>query len=809
MIFNKEKILEKISEKEIFDHFLKPFHEGTALKPGQNISNPLLPEKQKTPSFNIYERNGKWKFKDFSTGDNGDCWNLVMRLKKIDFKDTLKLISNEFMINEKSKTVILDRKKNGIKKPLLFNRSFNTQEKEFWKKYGINEDTLKTFQVNALTNYIAYNKDGDEYEVKNQNDTLMFSYNYGNCYKIYKPIDKTNRFIYLGERDQNFFFGINQLPENGNNVFITGGEKDVMTLHAHGYSAICMNSETATIPENLMINLKARFEQVIVLYDNDETGLKQSRKIAQQHGIVQLVLPEIPNNGKDISDFYLYGGTKADFEVLIENIHEVAKFANSANDANIVDDIANIVDFANFANSPINGISDNASLKSESILLETPTIPEEIFDQLPKLLKESCSAFKHRREKDVFLTSALGILSGCLPNVKGIYGGKKVYPNLYTFILAPAANGKGTMNSAQDLGIKYHNYLRDKSKEAKKKFDSEIDNFIKSKNNNQESERPEKPNFELLYLPANSSSSKIYHHLNENNGKGIICETEADTLGLMFKKDWSSYTDLLRKGFHHERLTQSRISDNQYMEIEESKISVVLSGTPNQIFNIITNAEDGLFSRFIYYLYQSEQKWISQRPDITGFNLNDFFEKQSEEVFEMIRFFELQPALFKLNNDQWNDSDEMFSDYLDRIIEISGKETEGVIKRMGLIFYRICMILSAVRYYDNRFPSALIECNQNDFLIAKKLVEVYLEHSLIMFENLPKSSKHSINKRPSKIDELFASLPSSFKRQEAVLKAPEFGLSVKTVDNFLRDEKGRSLHSPKAGEYEKVEDDIQ
>ena len=55
MIFNKEKILEKISEKEIFDHFLKPFHEGTALKPGQNISNPLLPEKQKTPSFNIYE----------------------------------------------------------------------------------------------------------------------------------------------------------------------------------------------------------------------------------------------------------------------------------------------------------------------------------------------------------------------------------------------------------------------------------------------------------------------------------------------------------------------------------------------------------------------------------------------------------------------------------------------------------------------------------------------------------------------------------------------------------------------------------
>jgi hypothetical protein len=184
--------------------------------------------------------------------------------------------------------------------------------------------------------------------------------------------------------------------------------------------------------------------------------------------------------------------------------------------------------------------------------------------------------------------------------------------------------------------------------------------------------------------------------------------------------------------------------------------------------------------------------------------LNDFFENKSEDVFEMIRFFELQPAEFKLNNDLWNETDKMFSNYLERIIEVSGKESEGVIKRMGLMFYRICMILTAVRYFDNRFPSALIECNQNDFLVAKKLIEIYLEHSLIMFENLPKSSKHSINKRPTKIDELFASLPSSFKRQDAVLKAPEFGLSVKTVDNFLRGEKGKSLHSPKAGEYQKV-----
>jgi hypothetical protein len=277
----------------------------------------------------------------------------------------------------------------------------------------------------------------------------------------------------------------------------------------------------------------------------------------------------------------------------------------------------------------------------------------------------------------------------------------------------------------------------------------------------------------------------------------------------MLKKDWSSFSDLLRKGFHHERSTQSRVSDNQYLEIEESKISVVLTGTPDQIFNIIPNAENGLFSRFIYYGFESGVNWMSQRPDLSGFNLNDFFEKQSEEVFELIRFFELQPAQFKLSNDQWDHIDEMFSKYLEQICQISGNESEGVVKRFGLIHYRICMILTAVRYFDHRFPNAIIECNQNDFLIANKLIRVYLDHSLTIFSNLPKSSKHSITKRPAKIDELFASLPSTFKRQDAVLKATEFGLSAKTMDNFLRDEKGKSLHSPKAGVYEKVEEDIE
>ena len=62
--------------------------------------------------------------------------------------------------------------------------------------------------------------------------------------------------------------------KHGDILFITGGEKDVLSLAAHGFNAISMNSETANIPKNLLRALSFRFKHLVLLYDVDETGLK-------------------------------------------------------------------------------------------------------------------------------------------------------------------------------------------------------------------------------------------------------------------------------------------------------------------------------------------------------------------------------------------------------------------------------------------------------------------------------------------------------------------------------------------------------
>lgn len=54
---------------------------------------------------------------------------------------------------------------------------------------------------------------------------------------------------------------------------------------------------------------------------------------------------------------------------------------------------------------------------------------------MPEILQHGAMAFTDERERDVFHTGALAILSGCLPGVKGVYAGNEVFPNVFLLLL--------------------------------------------------------------------------------------------------------------------------------------------------------------------------------------------------------------------------------------------------------------------------------------------------------------------------------------------------------------------------------------
>jgi hypothetical protein len=479
--------------------------------------------------------------------------------------------------------------------------------------------------------------------------------------------------------------------------------------------------------------------------------------------------------------------------------------------------LADFAKFADFANrkptqqKAMNSIANKEPIDDENYLLNTPTIPQSVYDNLPPILKQGAEAFKVAREKDTFLTGALAVLSGCLPNVTGEYGGRTVYPNLFSFILAPAASGKGALQSSKELADKYHSEVLKNSLDQKKEYDIKMAAYkkaqrFKKKEDNTQEEIPEEPPFKVVFIPANASNASLIQHLQKNEGKGIICETEADTMGQAFKNDWGSYSDLLRKAFHNERISITRKTNNEYFEINNPQLSVALSGTPQQVNNIIASAEDGLFSRFVFYVFKTDTKWIDPSPYGDRVNLTDHFAKLAIAVYEMVLFLDSGKTKIHLSREQWDKFNPTFSEYLCQISAFVSEDAQSIVKRLGLVLYRLCMIFTSIRKYQAKELTTDIQCLDEDFNIALQLVEIYLKHNILMFENLPKQEDEE--KGPFKSGQnkklFFDALPNHFTRGEAIELGKTFNMAERTVGSFLNKCLGNYLQQPEYGAYTKI-----
>lgn len=417
---------------------------------------------------------------------------------------------------------------------------------------------------------------------------------------------------------------------------------------------------------------------------------------------------------------------------------------------------------------------------------QTPFIPEEIFEQLPDYLKKGTYMFQSHRERDVFLTGALTILSGVIGGVEGVYDQHTVYPNLFCFIVAPAASGKGVLSYAKQLGLTYHKKLVQESKELRKRYEAELQlhksQQIKQRKGEPLEVEPVEPPFKILYIPGNSSSSAIIQHLEESNSRGIFCETEADTLNNSLKQDWGNFSDLLRRVFHHEPVDKSRKTSKEYVHIEKPRLSVALSGTPVQVLSLIKSAENGLFSRFMYYQFNDNPKWKDVSPSQSKPNLTKYFETLAQEVLPLVEFYDRYPITFDLTEQQWRVLNEYGDRWLKEIVVFTGREASSMVKRLGLIMFRIAMTLTALRKFEDADTSPHVICEDMDFATAFKLTEVYLRHGTMIFKELPK--KESVIDQF--IKKFYDRLPDNFNRQQAVVVGKSYNIQERTVDGYLK-----------------------
>jgi hypothetical protein len=316
---NKENIFKKISEYDVFKYYIPDFNTI-----GQKFSSPF--RNDSNPSCIIREYNGNLFYKDFGTGESYGAIAFVMAKYSMSFGEALIIISSDFNLGLHSKAIsaksmgFVAKKNVEVKsipsKPAIIRikrRKWNDGiDKEYWGKYGFKRAVLSFFNIFPISHLWV---NGKYIVIKEKEPSYAYVLEEGE-YKILSPYSMF-KWITNGKGS---IQGLKQIPSEGDLLIITSSLKDAMLLWILGCPAIAPASENTAINIEQVEELKKRFTNIVVFFDNDEAGIRAAEAYKETYGLPYVHLPEGPS--KDISDYYVANGREKTHEMMNNLIKE-------------------------------------------------------------------------------------------------------------------------------------------------------------------------------------------------------------------------------------------------------------------------------------------------------------------------------------------------------------------------------------------------------------------------------------------------------------------------------------------------------
>ena len=484
---------------------------------------------------------------------------------------------------------------------------------------------------------------------------------------------------------------------------------------------------------------------------------------------------------------FFYMAYQAGIEIICEDsTHEVV-FSENTSDTNNVE-------------APLaEPIAEN--LESAPLIYDTPCLPSEVYDNLPAFLKDSCDLFKEGIEKGIFLSSAMTVLSACFPKVEGYYFRKPLAPQLYLFVAGPSAAGKGSMEWSKYLGQTIHDQLIEQSSNERTEYELELEKYDNlPRAIKQSAEKPILPKRRMFFIPGNSSNAALTQALAENNNSGLIFENEADTMANTAKQDWGDSSDVYRKAFHHETVSLYRRKDNEYIEIKNPHVAIVMSGTPNQLKRILPDAENGLYSRYMFYAFEDNGGFNNPFESDSTVDYIAWFKKKGLEVSEYYQHLQnrSQSIVFKLTEIQ----QKRFTNYFDVMLHknrvLVGHDFDASVKRMGIMHFRISMILTVLRMFEDGDITDTLTCSDQDFETALTIVTTLEKHAIAIYNNMDNTGLKGIKLA------FYEKLPQKFDRQGYLKIAESLGIQTKSAEHYITQFQAKLIRHDDHNEYTKI-----
>ena len=255
------------------------------------------------------------------------------------------------------------------------------------------------------------------------------------------------------------------------------------------------------------------------------------------------------------------------------------------------------------------------------------------YNALPKLpqgIRDSISAVGPALALPVItaICPAIGMLA---TGVKVSVHGKMNSLNLISYIAGDFASGKGSIDPVIDAWTS-------EVKEMDKMYQQKEDEWrAKKRAAKNKKEQPEEPKLPVRCLTLNNTVANLAERLANTEGKHAFSFTpEADTVAQKWKSAMSDFSVMLRQaydGTSYER--EARSADAVNVHIERLLWNVVMCGTPDALYRVVSNYTDGFQSRII----------VAKTPDNTFTPLSDNMyvmnERQRDRIIQIAHLLPL------------------------------------------------------------------------------------------------------------------------------------------------------------------------
>ena len=379
-------------------------------------------------------------------------------------------------------------------------------------------------------------------------------------------------------------------------------------------------------------------------------------------------------------------------------------------------------------------------LEADKLRREVPCLPDELFDRLPDFLKRGLMHVRNKRERDILLLSMITNISGCLPGVRMNYGGMVYSADLYLVALAGSGRGKGVMQLAAILPAAIQEYYDELNRKDEREYRQKLLKWNLEERLAAQEKRvpdldqcPEMPVERILKVAPNISKSQLILALEAGGAVGLVMNaSELDMISSAMHQEYGKHDDVMRAASQHEEVSSYFKTDHRLVVVSDPHLALCASGTPAQLHKFISSLENGMYSRVAFYVGQAHWEYKSANPGKARLDMRAYFKGMGEELLRMFIFLSGSPTEVVFTEEQWKEHTERFRTYLREVVAEDDDSPGAIVLRHGLMMARIAMVLTALRKCEPQWNTSEWKCSDEDFHTAMQIVDVLLEHSLLL-----------------------------------------------------------------------------